>query len=87
MLTSPHKWDPQKIEFPATKYSVQKGIESRSVSQTNVTFSTLEEKITVFGEDTIFDTQQFNELLVASVQIIDNQSMIAESKEQQQKGL
>ena len=42
VLTSPREWDPHKIEFPATKYSVQEEIDSRNVSQTNVTFSTLE---------------------------------------------
>ena len=69
VLTSPRDWDPHNIEFPATKCSVQEEIESRNVSQTNVRFSILEEHTTVFEEDTIFDTQQFNEQLVASVQI------------------
>ena len=55
------------------------------MSQTNVRFSNLEEQTTVFEEDTIFDTQQFNERLVASVRIIANQAMIAESKEEQRK--
>ena len=57
VLSSPREWDPHKIEFPATKYSVKEEIESRNVSQTNVTFSTLEEHVTLFEEDTIFDTQ------------------------------
>ena len=83
MLTSPRDWDPHKIEFPATKYSVQEEIESRNVSQTNVRFSNLEEQTTVFEEDTIFDTQQFNERLVASVRITADQAMIAEIKEEQ----
>ena len=52
VLTSPRKWDPHKIEFPATKYYVQEEIESRNVSQTNVRFSNLEEQTTVFEEDT-----------------------------------
>ena len=39
----------------------------------------------VFEEDTIFDTQQFNERLVASVRITADQAMIAESKEEQRK--
>ena len=39
----------------------------------------------VFEEDTIFDTQQFNERLVASVQNTSDQAMIAEIKEEQQK--
>ena len=56
VLTSPREWDPHKIEFPATKYSVQEEIESRNMSQTNVTFSTLEDQMTVFEEATIFDT-------------------------------
>ena len=64
---------------------MQEEIESRKVSQTNVRFSNLEEQTTVFEEDTIFDTQQFNEWLVASVQITADQAMIAESKEEQQK--
>ena len=59
-LTSPGKWDPHKIEFPATKYYFQEEIESRNMSQANVAFSTLEDQMTVFEEDTIFDTQQFN---------------------------
>ena len=67
VLTSPREWYPHKIEFPATKYYVQEEIESRNVSQTNVRFINLEEQTTVFEEDTIFDTQQFNERLVASV--------------------
>ena len=37
VLTSPREWYPHKIEFPETKYSVQEEIESRNVSQTNVT--------------------------------------------------
>ena len=81
VLTSPRKWDPHKIEFPATKYYMQEEIESRNVSQTNVRFSNLEDQTTVFEEDTIFDTQQFNERLVASVQITADQAMIAEIKE------
>ena len=57
----PREWDPYNIEFPATKYYVQEEIESRNVSQKNVRFNILEEQTTVFEEDTIFDTQQFNE--------------------------
>ena len=87
MLTSPHEWDPHNIQFPATKYYVQEEIESRNVSQINVTFIILEDQTTVFEEDTIFDTQQFNDKLVASVRITADQAMIAESKEEQQKGL
>ena len=83
VLTSPREWDPHKIEFPETKYSVQEEIESRNVSQTNVTFSSLEDYMKVFEEDTIFDTQQFNERLFASVIITADQAMIAESKEEQ----
>ena len=41
--------------------------------------------MTVFEEDTIFDTQQFNERLVSSVRITADQAMIAESKEEQRK--
>ena len=74
------------MEFPAVKYSVQEEIESRNMSQTNVTFSTLEYQTTVFEEDTIFDTQQFNERLVAGVRIIADQAKISESNEEQQKG-
>ena len=85
VLTWPREWYPHKIEFPATKYYVQEEIESRNVSQTNVTFSTLEEQMLVFEEDNIFDTQQFNERFVASVQITADQAMIAESKKEQQK--
>ena len=85
MLTSLHEWDPHKIEFPETKYSVQEEIDSRNVSQTNVRFGNLEEQTTVFEEDTIFNTQQFNEQLVASVRITADQAMIAESKKEQQK--
>ena len=48
VLTSPREWDPHKNEFPATKYYVQEDIDSRNVSQTNVTFSTLEEHMTIF---------------------------------------
>ena len=39
----------------------------------------------VFEEGTVFDTQKFNERLVASVRIAADQAMIAESKEEQQK--
>ena len=85
VLTSPRGWDPHKIEFPATKYYVQEKIESRNVSQTNVRFSNLEEQTTVFEEDTIFDTQQFNERLVASVLITADQAMISEIKEEKTK--
>ena len=85
VLMSPREWDPHNIEFPATKYYVQDEIESRNVSQKNVRFSNLEEQTTVFEEDTIFDTQQFNERLVASVRIIANQSMVTESKEVKRK--
>ena len=67
VLTSPCKWDPHKIEFPATKDSVQEDIESRNMSQTNVRFSTLEEQMKVFEEDTLFDSPKFNEHLVAIV--------------------
>ena len=41
--------------------------------------------MTVFEDNTIFDTQQFNERLVASVRITADQAMIAKSKEEQQK--
>ena len=41
--------------------------------------------MTVFEEDTIFITQQFNERLVASVRITANQAMVSESKEEQCK--
>ena len=85
VLSSPREWDPHKIEFPATKYSVQEEIDSRNVSQTNVRFSNLEEQTTVFEEDTIFDTKQLNERLVASVRITAYQAMIAKIKEEQQK--
>ena len=85
VLASSREWDPHKIEFPATKYSVQEEIDSRNVSQTNVRFSNLEDQTTVFEEDTIFDTQQFNEGLVASERITANQAMIAESKEEERK--
>ena len=61
VLMSPREWDPHKIEFPAKKYSMQEEIDSRNVSQTNVMCSTLEEQMTLFEEETIFDTQQFNE--------------------------
>ena len=70
VLTSPGKWDPHNIEFPATKYYVQEEIESRNVSQTNVTFSTLEEQMTIFEENTIFDNQKFNQQLVATVRTV-----------------
>ena len=85
VLTLPREWDPHKIEFPATKYFVQEEIESRNVSQTNVRFSNLEEHTTVFEEDTIFYTQQFNERLVASVLITADQAMLAKIKEEQRK--
>ena len=77
----PRKWNLHKIQSPAKKYSVQEEIESRNVSQINVTFSTLEEQMTEFEEDTIFDTQKFNERLVASLKITADQEMVAESKE------
>ena len=64
---------------------MQEEIDSRNVSQTNVRFSNLEEQTTVFEEDTIFDTQQVNERLVASVRITADQEMIAESKEEERK--
>ena len=64
---------------------MQEKIESRNVSQTNVRFSILEEQTTVFEEDNIFDTQQLNEKLVASVQITSDRAMIAKSKEEQRK--
>ena len=64
---------------------MQEEIESRNVSQTNVTFGILEEQTTVFEEDIIFDTQQFNERLVAGVQVTADQAMIAESKEEERK--
>ena len=80
MLTLPRESDPHKIEFPATKYHVQEEIESRNVSQTNVTFGTLEDQMTVFEEDAIFDTQKLNERLVAIVQITSDQAMVAEIK-------
>ena len=41
--------------------------------------------MTVYEEDTIFDTQKFNKRLVASVRITADQSMIAESKEEERK--
>ena len=41
--------------------------------------------MTVFEEDTIFDTQQFNEKLVESVQITSNQAMVSKSKEEERK--
>ena len=85
VLTLPREWDPHKIEFPATKYYVQEEIEPRNVSQKNARFTNLEEQTTVFEEDTIFDTQQFNERLVASVRITADQAVIAESKEEQRK--
>ena len=85
VLTSPRDWDQHKIEFPATKYYVQEEIESCNVLQKKMRFSILEEQTTVFEEDTIFDTQQFNERLVASVRIKADQAMIDESKEEQRK--
>ena len=85
VLTSPREWNPHKIKFPATKYYVQEEIESRNLSQTNMTFSTLEEKMTVFEEDTIFYTQQFNEQLVASVIIAANQAIVDESNKEKCK--
>ena len=87
VLTSTCEWDTKKIEFPATKYYVQEEIESHNVSKINVTLSTLEEQVTLFEEDTIFDTQLFNELLVASLQITADQSMVSKSKENNEKGL
>ena len=42
VLTLPRECDPHKIEFPETRYYVQEEIETRNVSQTNVTLSTLE---------------------------------------------
>ena len=47
----------------------------------------MEEQTTVFEEDTIFYTQQFNERLIASVKITADQAIIAEIKEEQRKGL
>ena len=41
--------------------------------------------MTVFEEDSIFDTQQYNEQLVASLQITADQKMVAESKEEERK--
>ena len=75
-LTSSREWDPHKITFPATRYSVQEEIESRNVAQTTIEFTgTMEtERDHGFEEDKIFDTQQFNSRLIASVRITADQA-------------
>ena len=38
-LTSRQHWNPHKIEFPQTKYSMQEEVEGRNVSKVTISFS------------------------------------------------
>ena len=38
-LTSRQQWNPHKIDFPQTKYSVQEEVEGRNVSKVKICFS------------------------------------------------
>ena len=38
-ITSCQHWNPHKIEFPQTKYSVQEEVEGRNVSKATICFS------------------------------------------------
>ena len=72
-LTSQQPWEPHKIAFPATKYYVKEEMESRNISGLSMDFrQSLEDPgdtPMVDEEDVIFDTQEFNRRLVASVRV------------------
>ena len=38
-LTPPQQWNPHKIEFPQTKYSMQEEVEGRNVLKVKICFS------------------------------------------------
>ena len=77
-LTSQQTWEPHQIAFPATKYHVKEEIESRNISSIAMTFTqSIEEHgdaLVADEEDVIFDTQEFNKRLVASVRVSGTQA-------------
>ena len=71
-LTSRQPWNPHQIEFPSTKYYVKEDIETQNLSSIGIKFrqSIEDDEIQIVDEeDIIFNTQRFNQILVASVQI------------------
>ena len=84
-LTSQQPWDPHKVAFPATKYYVKEEMESRNVSSMACQFTQSieddpEVEPTVYEEDIIFDTHEFNRRLVASVRVSGAQANEIEGK-------
>ena len=84
-LTSQQPWDPHKVAFPATKYYVKEEMESRNVSSMACQFTQSieddpEVEPTVYEEDIIFDTHEFNRSLVASVRVSGAQANEIEGK-------
>ena len=65
-LTSRQHWNPHKIEFPQTKYSVQEEVEGRNISKVTICFSREkpEDKDRPLDLDTIGDFRSHSEEVV-----------------------
>ena len=87
-LTSLQPWNPHQIEFPSTKYYVKEEIQVQNVSSIGIKFhqsiEDYEHKI-LDEEDIIFNTQRFNQRLVASFQISGKQAILIESVTREQQ--
>ena len=87
-LTSRQPWNPHQIEFPSTKYYAKEEIEGQNVSNIGIKFhQSIEdhERQITDEEGIIFNTQRFNQILVASVQISGIQEIVIESATREQQ--
>ena len=87
-LTSHQLYNPHQIDFPSTKYYVKEEIEALNVSSIGIKLhQSIEyyERQIVDKEDIIFNTQRFNQRLVASIQISGKQEIVIESATREQQ--
>ena len=77
-ITSQQPWEPHNITFPVTKYYVKEEMDPQNISSLAMNFrQSLEypgDKPVVDEEYVSFDTQEFNRIVVASVQVSETQS-------------
>ena len=89
-LTSRQPYNPHQIEFSSTKYYVKEEIEVINVCSIGIKFhQSIEDdgRQVAYEEDIIFNTQRFNQRVVASVQISVKEEIAIDSatREQQRK--
>ena len=87
-LTSHQPWNPHQIELPSTKYYAKEVIQAQNLSiiviKAHQSIEDDERQITD-EEDIILNTQRFNQILVARVQISGKKAIVIESATRKQQ--